>query len=223
MSLEIFREFWREWLFGVVAPLVFVFALMLYLATPLGEHHGFVDYWLHRYQALVAGLLGLAGGLSAYIGIRSQIASSERQHWRIVHSPAIDALSAHKNALRKLRETIARAPTRSDIRMLRSILQQTDIRQKMGENDSALREVHEILLVRQRVKAAIDKFDYLQAIVTDSKEEPPGDLLLQKAALIKRLHFVEHGFYVVRQLMRRGESPDQIERKLGWPSHSNAS
>lgn len=80
MLMMMFREYWRPWLFGVALPLVFCLGWLLLLAAPDDARFGPLEFWLRRYQALIAGLLGLAGGVIAFVGVRLQ-ERSEQERW----------------------------------------------------------------------------------------------------------------------------------------------
>lgn len=84
-----FATFRRQFYFWAFAPLALVALVLLFgwlrASTPPLDAEGvlavsWIDYWFHRYQALIAGILGLAGGLAAFFGIRSQISQADRHN-----------------------------------------------------------------------------------------------------------------------------------------------
>jgi hypothetical protein len=79
---------WNRWavgLWAIAIAAVFLLSIGYMLPEPPGGYEaakslGGLDYWLGRYQAIAAGLLGLAGGVIAFVGVRLQ-EQAARDRW----------------------------------------------------------------------------------------------------------------------------------------------
>mgnify|MGYP000262407526 CR=1 FL=1 len=76
---------WEEiatliWACAMILVLVVSFMMML-PAPPEGSpaYSGRVDYWFERYQTITAGILGLLGGILAFVAIRKQTYTVQEQ------------------------------------------------------------------------------------------------------------------------------------------------